>query len=122
MERQDFINTINDLRETIASLRMTIKTLQKTIDDLNANEKRHSKNDTSFHKIRVVGADAEPPIPSLEEEQPVQESIVSIMEEVSNKPIRLYVSIRTNQGLMIQQNNLTYRQLLPLVEKLEVLC
>ena len=85
-------------------------------------KKRYSKNDTSFHKIRVVGADAEPPIPSLEEEQPVQESIVSIMEEVSNKPIRLYVSIRTNQGLMIQQNNLTYRQLLSLVEKLEVLC
>ena len=43
MERQDFINTINELRETIASLRMTIKTLQKTIDDLNANEKRHKK-------------------------------------------------------------------------------
>ena len=43
MERQDFINTINDLRETISSLQMTIKTLQKTIDDLNANEKRHKK-------------------------------------------------------------------------------
>ena len=85
-------------------------------------KKRYSKNDTSFHKIRVVGADAEPPIPSLGEEEPVQECSASIMEEVSNKPIRLYVPIRTNQGLMIQQNNLTYRQLLSLVEKLEVLC
>ena len=36
--------------------------------------------------------------------------------------VRLFVTIRTNQGLSIQQNNLTYRQLLSLVEKLEVLC
>ena len=49
MERQDFINTINDLRETISSLQMTIKTLQKTIDDLNANEKRHKKENELFH-------------------------------------------------------------------------
>ena len=59
---------------------------------------------------------------SLEEEAPAQECSASTKEELSNKPIRLYVSIRTNQGLMIQQNNLTYRQLLSLVEKLEVLC
>ena len=46
MVRQDFINTINDLRETISNLRMTIKTLQKTIEDLNENEKRHKKRST----------------------------------------------------------------------------
>lgn len=85
-------------------------------------KKRYSKNETGFHKVRVVGADAEPSVPSLEEEEPVQECSASAMEEVSSKPIRLFVSIRTNQGLMIQQNNLTYRQLLSLVEKLEVLC
>ena len=51
MERQDFINTINELRETIASLRMTIKTLQKTIDDLNANEKRHKKEIDGLHEM-----------------------------------------------------------------------
>ena len=48
MERQDFINTINELRETITSLRMTIKTLQKTIDDMNANEKRLTLLTASF--------------------------------------------------------------------------
>lgn len=80
------------------------------------------ENETGFHKVRVVGADAEPSVPSLEEEGPAQECSASTTEELSNKPIRLYVSIRTNQGLMIQQNNLTYRQLLLLVEKLEVLC
>ena len=85
-------------------------------------KKRYSKNDTGFHKVRVVGADVEPSVPSLEEDEAAQECSASAMEEVSSKPIRLYVSIRTNQGLMIQQNNLTYRQLLLLVEKLEVLC
>ena len=85
-------------------------------------KKRYSKNETGFHKVRVVGADVEPSVPSLEEDEAAQECSASAMEEVSSKPIRLYVSIRTNQGLMIQQNNLTYRQLLSLVEKLEVLC
>lgn len=85
-------------------------------------KKRYSKNDTGFHKVRVVGADVEPSVPSLEEDEAAQECSASAMEEVSSKPIRLYVSIRTNQGLMIQQNNLTYRQLLSLVEKLEALC
>ena len=51
MERQDFINTINDLRETISSLQMTVKTLQKTIDDLNANEKRHKKEIDGLHEM-----------------------------------------------------------------------
>lgn len=85
-------------------------------------KKRYSKNEPGFHKVRVVGADVEPSVPSLEEDEAAQECSASAMEEVSSKPIRLYVSIRTNQGLMIQQNNLTYRQLLSLVEKLEVLC
>ena len=85
-------------------------------------KKRYSKNETGFHKVRVVGADVEPSVPSSEEDEAAQECSASAMEEVSSKPIRLYVSIRTNQGLMIQPNNLTYRQLLSLVEKLEVLC
>lgn len=51
MERQDFINTINELRETVSSLRMTIKTLQKTIEDLNANESRHKKEIDSLHEM-----------------------------------------------------------------------
>ncbi len=51
MERQDFINTINELRETVSSLRMTIKTLQKTIEDLNANESRHKKEIDNLHEM-----------------------------------------------------------------------
>lgn len=36
--------------------------------------------------------------------------------------LRFGITVRTNQGLSIQQNNLTYLQMLELVEKLEVLC
>lgn len=45
-------------------------------------------------------------------------------EDDKNKEsvLRFGITVRTNQGLSIQQNNLTYRQLLQLVEKLEVLC
>lgn len=43
MERQDFINTINDLRSTIESLRLTITTLQRTIESLHDGERRYEK-------------------------------------------------------------------------------
>lgn len=43
MERQDFINTINDLRSTIESLRLTIATLQRTIESLHDGERRYEK-------------------------------------------------------------------------------
>lgn len=43
MERQDFINTINELRFTIESLRLTIATLQRTIESLHIGEKRYKQ-------------------------------------------------------------------------------
>lgn len=47
-----------------------------------------------------------------------------VIDPVKKKesPLRFGITVRTNQGLSIQQNNLTYRQLLHLVEKLEALC
>ena len=36
MERQDFINTITELKTMISSLRLTIDTLRQTINSLNA--------------------------------------------------------------------------------------
>lgn len=36
--------------------------------------------------------------------------------------LRFHLSVRTNDGLSVQQNNLTYHQLLRLVEKLEAIC
>ena len=60
MERQDFINTINDLRSTIESLRMTIATLQRTIECLNADEKRHKKQASEYEeKIAALSRQCE---------------------------------------------------------------
>ena len=52
MERQDFINTINDLCSTIESLRLTIATLQRTIESLHEGEKRY-KNQASAYEEKI---------------------------------------------------------------------
>ena len=53
MERQDFINTINDLRSTIESLRLTIATLQRTIQSLHDGEK-HYKQQASEYEEKIA--------------------------------------------------------------------
>ncbi|MGN0310621.1 MAG: hypothetical protein ACI4C3_08595, partial [Bacteroides sp.] len=84
-------------------------------------KKRYSQNDTSVHRVRLVDT-----APSAN--QPLSDGHPSVLsssspgEEQEDATVRLFVTIRTSQGLSIQQNNLTYRQLLSLVEKLEVLC
>ena len=50
MERQDFINTINDLRSTIESLRLTIATLQRTIESLHDGEKRYKQQASAYEE------------------------------------------------------------------------
>ncbi|MGN0310619.1 MAG: IS66 family transposase, partial [Bacteroides sp.] len=50
MERQDFINTINDLRSTIESLRLTVSTLQRTIESLHDGEKRYKKQASAYEE------------------------------------------------------------------------
>ena len=50
MERQDFINTINDLRSTIESLRLTIATLQRTIESLHDGEKRYKEENNELRR------------------------------------------------------------------------
>lgn len=51
MERQDFINTINDLRSTIESLRLIIATLQRTIESLHEGEKRYKKQASAYEEM-----------------------------------------------------------------------
>ena len=48
MDRQDFINTINELRSTIESLRLTIATLQRTIESLHDGEKRYKEQVSEY--------------------------------------------------------------------------
>lgn len=50
MERQDFINTIKELRSTIESLRLTIATLQCTIESLHDGEKRYKEQACGYEK------------------------------------------------------------------------
>ncbi len=84
-------------------------------------KKRYSQNDTGVHRVRLV--DTTPSgVQSLSDGQPSELQSGTPRDEQEDATVRLYVTIRTSQGLSIQQNNLTYRQLLSLVEKLEVLC
>ena len=84
-------------------------------------KKRYSQNDTSVHRVRLVDTDSLSNL-SLSEGQPSNLSSSSPRKDQEDSSVRLHVTIRTNQGLSIQQNNLTYRQLVSLVEKLEGLC
>lgn len=84
-------------------------------------KKRYSQDEPGVHRVRLVDSDSGAQEDSSEVDQPVQRSS-SPTEEKSPSPARLFLSIRTSRGLSIQQDNLTYRQLLSLVEKLEVLC
>ena len=84
-------------------------------------KKRYSQNDTAVHRVRLV--DTYPTDDqSFSDGQPSELPSSSPRDEQEDVTVRLFVTIRTSQGLSIQQNNLTYRQLLSLVEKLEVLC
>lgn len=73
----------------------------------------------SVHPIRIVDKDGllSSQAESEEDEPGDHESV-----QANETLLRFGIRVRTNQGLSIQQNNLTYRQLLHLVEKLEVLC
>ena len=84
-------------------------------------KKQYSQNDTGIHRVRLANSDSLVD-QSLPEEQDSGIPSSCPKEEQEVAPVRLFVTIRTNQGLSIQQNNLTYRQLLSLVEKLEGLC
>ena len=73
----------------------------------------------SVHPIRIVAGDVQTtPAQEPDEDKP------SDLDSGGQRGtvLRFGITVRTNQGLSIRQNNLTYRQLLHLVEKLEVLC
>ena len=84
-------------------------------------KKRYSQNDTGVHRVRLLDSDSTSD-PSLSDGQPSDLTSSSPIEGRDDIPVRLSVTIRTSRGLSLQQHNLTYRQLLSLVEKLEGLC
>ena len=84
-------------------------------------KKRYSQNDTGVHRVRLLDSDSTSDS-SLSDGQPSDLTSSSPIEGRDDLPVRLSVTIRTSRGLSLQQHNLTYRQLLSLVEKLEGLC
>ena len=82
-------------------------------------KKRNTSVAPQVHRIRIVNGDME-----LSGQQSCTHSSEheTGSAESSVKPLRILVSIRTNRGLSVQQGNLTYRQLVALVENLEALC
>ena len=84
-------------------------------------KKRYSQNDSGVHRVRLLDSDSTSD-PSLSDGQPSDLTSSSPVDGLEAVPVRLSVTIRTSRGLSLQQHNLTYRQLLSLVEKLEGLC
>ena len=84
-------------------------------------KKRYSQNDTGVHRVRLLDSDSTSDS-SLSDGQPSDLTSSFPIEGRDDIPVRLSVTIRTSRGLSLQQHNLTYRQLLSLVEKLEGLC
>ena len=84
-------------------------------------KKHYSQNDTGIHRVRLANADSSVNL-SLSEEQDSGFSSSSPKDVQEVAPVRLSVTIRISRGLSLQQHNLTYCQLLSLVEKLEGLC
>lgn len=81
-------------------------------------KKRYSQNDTGIHRVRLLDSDSTSDS-SLSEGQPSDLPSGSPVGGQDAIPVRLSVTIRTSRGLSLQQHNLTYSQLLSLVEKLE---
>lgn len=79
--------------------------------------KSGKKSKSSVHPIRVVDKDG---LMSSSDQEVDDEP--SEVDNNTKSVLRFGISVRTSQGLSIRQNNLTYRQMLQLVEKLEVLC
>ena len=84
-------------------------------------KKRYSQNDSGVHRVRLLDSDSTSD-PSLSDGQLSDLTSSSPVGGQEAVPVRLSVTIRTSRGLSLQQHNLTYSQLLSLVEKLEGLC
>lgn len=79
--------------------------------------KSRKKSKSSIHPIQIVDQDG-----LMTASQQEVENAPNEVDSPKDSTLRFVLTVRTNQGLTIQQNNLTYRQMLHLVEKLEALC
>ena len=72
-------------------------------------------------KVVEVQIDGAPVVSPEEQPAPVAHSAPASPLSTAN-PVRLWIDIRTSNGLHLSQKNLSYHDLVRMVEKLEVLC
>ena len=72
-------------------------------------KKRYSQNDTGVHRVRLLDSDSTSDS-SLSDGQPSDLTSSSPVDGLEAVPVRLSVTIRTSQGLFLQQHHLTYCQ------------
>lgn len=80
--------------------------------------KSHSKGSVDITQVRIVDRVGQSIIPS----EPSASASTDPASGQKSSRLRFNLSIRTNEVLSVQQNNLTYPQLLMLVKRLEVIC
>ena len=72
-------------------------------------------------KVVEVQIDGAPVVSPEEQPAPVAHP-ASVSPLSTANPVRLWIDIRTSNGLHLSQKNLSYHDLVRMVEKLEVLC
>lgn len=80
---------------------------------------RRKLSPPSVHQVRIVDKDG---LLSSSQETANAGACDRELSPAQETVLRFGITVRTSQGLSLHQNNLTYRQLLHLAEKLEVLC
>jgi len=69
-------------------------------------------------EVKVEGI----PIDEDEEAPKTSKQPQSASKSSNDNPVRIWIDIRISNGLHLSQKNLSYRDLVVMVEKLEVLC
>lgn len=70
-------------------------------------------------KIVAVQVDGAPAEENEESSMPVS---LPSSSDTSDKPVRIWVEVRMSTGLHLSQKNLSYRELVRMIKKLEGLC
>ena len=72
-------------------------------------------------KVVEVRIDGVPVINHEEKSKPIDQP-QTVSKSDNDNPVRIWIDIRINNGLHLSQKNLSYRDLVRMVEKLEGLC
>ena len=69
-------------------------------------------------EVQVDGA----PVIAHEETTKINDQVKSVSQSSNENPVRIWIDIRISNGLHLSQKNLSYQDLVRMVEKLEGLC